>query len=154
MVKPASFSRRCKAAISNKVRWTEALRKEASIRRTKFLMTMSVSDYNSWMSNISKAARDFVYWRGKAFRSTWEVAFAKWLESNGVVYSYEPFRFKIDKRHSYTPDFLVAGKLFVEIKGWTSKVDFWKKVRRFLKKFPSIDFCVLDKKSMEALGCF
>lgn len=62
------------------------------------------------------------------FRSTWEFAFARWLDLNGVDWTYEPqaipVTYQIDDSvidGTYTPDFVVGDFVF-EVKGrWTKE---------------------------------
>lgn len=56
------------------------------------------------------------------FRSRWEANYARYLRHIKATYAYEPERFTIalpdGTTHGYTPDFLVNGTHYVEIKGW------------------------------------
>lgn len=56
------------------------------------------------------------FYKGILFKSSYEVAFAKWCDENNKSWSYEPQRFVL-KTLTYAPDFLVDGKWY-EIKGW------------------------------------
>ena len=58
-----------------------------------------------------------------SMRSTWEAAFACYLESISVPYLYEPKTFDFGNL-TYTPDFYLSGvDLWVEIKGFMRKDD-------------------------------
>lgn len=58
------------------------------------------------------------YYKGIAFKSTWEAIFAKWLDLNNYIWQYEPKRFLFDG-FSYLPDFFVKEfNSYVEIKGF------------------------------------
>ena len=70
-------------------------------------------------------------------RSTWEYIFAKWLDSHGISWLYECYRYKLPDNSIYKPDFFLLDafgniKQVVEIKGyWRSreyKVDLLKAV--------------------------
>jgi hypothetical protein len=59
--------------------------------------------------------------RHDGFRSSWELRFARWLDSLGVRWVYEPEAFELADGKHYTPDFMVrvpgrASPLWVEIK--------------------------------------
>lgn len=57
------------------------------------------------------------------FRSTWEKAFADYLNSNGLKWSYEPEAVRCDRLGTYTPDFYVhSWECFVEVKGWMTPI--------------------------------
>ena len=56
-------------------------------------------------------------------RSSWEVSFAEWLDSQGLHWDYEIHKFDCGELGMYIPDFyVVEWNLFVEIKGWQSDV--------------------------------
>lgn len=70
-------------------------------------------------------------------RSRWEVAYAKWLDTQGIDWLYEHCTFTMDA-FSYTPDFYVRGNgvepHFVEIKGYIDDV-YARKFERFVLHF-------------------
>ena len=55
------------------------------------------------------------------FRSSWELAFARWLDRIGTRWEYEPATVKLQDGRRYTPDFRVyppgVDCVWVEIKG-------------------------------------
>lgn len=59
---------------------------------------------------------------GHFCRSRWEANYARYLLHTGHSYAYEPARFVVrlddGSEHGYTPDFLVDGAHYVEVKGW------------------------------------
>lgn len=60
-----------------------------------------------------------IEYNGKIYDSSWEVAFVKYLENNGINYEYHPCSIEYSfngESHYYFPDFKIDGKL-VEIKG-------------------------------------
>ncbi len=152
-IKQASESRKRKISIANTKRWTLKLRKERSRQRKKFLASLTTVEYNKWIDNVMASKRKVIKWYGENFRSWWEVKFATWLKKNKIAYKYEPFRFMLGVRKSYTPDFYlpVAG-LFVEVKGDVNDQVFLRKLKIFTKKFSSLDFCILNKDSLRKLG--
>jgi hypothetical protein len=71
----------------------------------------------------------------EGFRSSWELRFARWLDSLGVRWVYEPDAFELNDGRHYTPDFLVrvpglASPVWVEIKalrrGTAEKFHAWR----------------------------
>lgn len=72
-------------------------------------------------SLLGASARKEHEYNGHRFRSGWEKDFARWLDSLGVKWVYEPEVFELDEGDRYIPDFLVSipgGQDFlVEIKG-------------------------------------
>jgi len=52
-----------------------------------------------------------------SFRSSWEVSFAKYLDSHNIPWVYEPKRIPLNNGHSYLPDFYLPDlDLYIEIK--------------------------------------
>jgi len=84
-------------------------------------------------------------------RSTWEVAYAKWLDKQGIEWQYEPNAFDLGKT-TYTPDFyLPKTDEWIEIKGYW-RDDAKKKFEIFKKKYNSMNIKLLMKKDLEKLG--
>lgn len=55
-------------------------------------------------------------------RSSWEVVFARWLDSHGEPWLYEPRVFMLAKATRYVPDFFLPQRdVWVEVKGFVSK---------------------------------
>lgn len=70
------------------------------------------------MAFMNKGRRGkHVYFGGVVFRSSYEARLARAFSSLGLMWEYEPVRFKWSDT-SYLPDFYLPGKnLFVEVKG-------------------------------------
>jgi hypothetical protein len=83
-------------------------------------------------------------------RSTWEAAYAKWLDKQGIQWQYEPKTFDLGKT-TYTPDFyLPETDTYVEIKGrWRD--DAKKKFKMFQKKYYSMNIILLKEKELRQL---
>lgn len=82
------------------------------------------------------------------FRSSWEAAFAHYLDLINVKYEYEPKRFKTS-HGSYLPDFLlIQYDKFIEIKGYwrTDALEKFEEVRK------QISIICLNKEKLEQLG--
>lgn len=92
------------------------------------------------------------------FRSTWEFAFARWLDLNGVSWKYEPqavpVSYQIDGHTyegTYTPDFVAEDFVF-EVKGrWTkeglAKFEAFKK-----QAADNLRVYLIDRDAMNKLG--
>lgn len=82
-------------------------------------------------------------------RSEYERHFARWLERSGLrwrcEWSYETLSFYLPHKtyRTYIPDFLIFGKVFIEVKGmWTFAGK--GKVKLFRKAFPHHPIFVID----------
>jgi len=88
-------------------------------------------------------------------RSSYEIAYAKWLDSNNIKWVYEPVAFKVDsngKQTTYRPDFyLPETDEYIEIKGWW-RDDAKEKFLEFRKKYPLINLAVLEKEQLIEMG--
>jgi hypothetical protein len=83
-------------------------------------------------------------------RSTWEVAYAKYLDKQGIKWLYEHKTFDLGKC-TYTPDFyLPESDTYVEIKGWW-RDDAKKKFKMFQKKYCSMNIILLMQKELKKL---
>lgn len=100
------------------------------------------------------------WYRGKQgkiwMRSSWEVAYAKWLDQQGTAWKYEPKFFSIGKGRwtgeTYTPDFyLLVEKKYVEVKGHLSPENA-RKMAAFRKGYPKVVVEMLGRKELLALG--
>lgn len=70
---------------------------------------------------------------GIIFRSSWEVDFAKFLDSYRLTWQYEPKTFRLSKKISYRPDFYIKEyDCWVEIKGYEKEID--KEKNRLFKE--------------------
>ena len=91
------------------------------------------------------------YYKNIWLRSSYEVAYAKYLDKNGIQWEYEPTSFDLGDC-TYAPDFyLPALDLYIEVKGyWRSDAKI--KFNRFLKKYPSKNIIVLDREALIEKG--
>lgn len=91
------------------------------------------------------------YYKGNYMRSSWEIAYAKYLDKQGIKWLYESKAFDLGNS-TYRPDFyLPKKKLWIEIKGWW-RDDAKKKFRKFKKKYPKIKIKILKRKQLITLG--
>ena len=86
-----------------------------------------------------------------AMRSSWEVAYAKFLDSHGWEWQYEPKAFDLGDS-TYTPDFyLPLMDAYVEIKGYLTRANKFK-IDRFRELYPNVGWKLLEKSGLESLG--
>jgi hypothetical protein len=84
------------------------------------------------------------------FRSTWEAAFAGWLDGEGFDWNYEtlafPVTYEIDgveKRGTYLPDF-ESGEMIFEVKGrWTKEGR--AKFDAFVEQYPKKSIMLIER---------
>lgn len=100
-------------------------------------------------------------WKGRTFiyngpngnmklRSSYELAYATWLDKEGIQWQYEP-KFKLSDGRIFSPDFKLGTGVIIEIKGyWTNKaIDKWT---MFCTDYPDIIKQVLMKSDLQELG--
>ena len=82
---------------------------------------------------------------GRWMRSSWEIAFAKFLNLHKISWSYEPRRFILKSGKQYTPDFYLPDfDLWIEIKGfWWPKAR--EKFNQFLTEHPNTKIVVIGE---------
>jgi len=91
------------------------------------------------------------YYRKIYMRSSWEIAYAKWLDKNGIEWQYESDTFDLGNT-TYTPDFyLPKDNKYIEIKGYWRE-DAKEKFKLFKKIYSNIKINVLDQKQFEKEG--
>jgi len=105
----------------------------------KYLKRNGVTPRAGWASYRVKVWTDR---RGREFRfkSSWELAYAQYLDDQGISWDYEAAKFPLPKSRCYTPDFWIMcdGEVvqLVEVKGWLDD----KQVNRMLEfaaRYPS-----------------
>ncbi len=86
---------------------------------------------------------------GHYCRSNWEANYARYLLWTGKNYQYEPKTFEIlmpnGEKGTYTPDFLVNGTEWQELKGWETRNEI-KKWELFQQQYPNEKFVFIDRK--------
>ncbi len=95
-----------------------------------------------------KKGRSFI------FKSTWEMAFAKYLDEHGATWDYETLRFPLKICRRYTPDFVVyedSGRWLAEIHGWLDERT-EQKLLEFRATYPEERLEILGPQEMVALG--
>jgi len=85
-------------------------------------------------------------------RSSYELAYAKYLDSINKDWLYESCRFDLDNT-SYAPDFyLIHDDRYIEVKGYMSP-EAQEKIDKTISKY-GINLEVLFLKNLKELGCF
>jgi len=89
------------------------------------------------------------------FKSSWEKAYAEYLDSRGIEWDYEPKTFSLLECKCYTPDFWVYNsdgtvKELVEIKGWLDRKGA-NRIREFRNEYPEFELTVLGPKELADL---
>ena len=98
------------------------------------------------------------YYQKTYMRSSYEIAYAKWLDKQKIKWNYEPQAFPIQynykgkkKEGTYRPDFyLPTLDLWIEIKGWW-RDDAKVKFKAFKRIYPGIEIKVLGKKELKSI---
>ncbi len=94
-------------------------------------------------------------YKGIFMRSSYEIAYAKYLDKNNIKWEYESKAFDLGNC-SYTPDFYLPEKnMYIEIKGWW-RGDAKMKFKKFRKIYSDINIEILNKvqlENMEVLKC-
>lgn len=85
------------------------------------------------------------------FRSSWELKYAKYLDSHNILWYYEIETFELSNEMTYTPDFfLIKENKFIEIKGFMRHKD-QEKINKFLEQY-LWDLEILRKDDLIKLG--
>ena len=84
-------------------------------------------------------------------RSSYEIAFAKWLDSRNLTWKYEPKRFYLKDR-TYAPDFFIKEwKVWIEIKGWFHERH-QETIKQFREYNSNENMLVLTKPLLKAMS--
>ena len=86
----------------------------------------------------------------KYFRSNWEANYARILNEQSVFWEYEAHTFDLSDGTSYTPDFKLSEKKFVEVKGWWDD-DSKHKIELFLKEYPDYELDLIGESEYYSL---
>jgi len=90
-------------------------------------------------------------YKGIWMRSSWEIAYAKYLDRQRIKWIYESKTFDLGET-TYTPDFYLPEQdLYIEIKGYWRE-DALKKFKIFKKLYKNIKLSILEKKELQKLG--
>jgi hypothetical protein len=87
-----------------------------------------------------------------SMRSTWEAAYAGWLDEQKIYWEYEPKTFILKDGSAYTPDFyLEQTDEWVEVKGWLTRHN-KKQIAAFLKIHPDKNLIIANRKYLTKKG--
>lgn len=93
----------------------------------------------------------FMCRRGRVFnfRSSWEAATARWLDTTRQVWDYEPQIIRLKNGDCYLPDFRLADGSFIEVKGYMDSRD-----RNRIRRARGLGYVikVFDERVMKRLG--
>jgi predicted nuclease of restriction endonuclease-like RecB superfamily len=112
------------------------------ISKTRIRLGLGKGKNNSMYGRVthSKGA----YYKGIFMRSSWEIAYARYLTKRHIKWQYEPKTFNLGEM-TYTPDFYLPRKnLYIEVKGWW-RTDAKKKFKLFKKLYPYVKIGVVRK---------
>jgi len=91
-----------------------------------------------------------VSYRGIAFRSTWEVRAAQYLDTKGIAWEYEKHRFDLGEC-TYLPDFyLPETQVFWEVKGWLDARS-QRKTQLFREQNPDTPLVLVTKSVLQLM---
>lgn len=87
-----------------------------------------------------------------SMRSTWEVAFAEYLNEQNIKWEYEPRTFILENGSAYTPDFhLTETNEWIEVKGWF-RDEHKEKLKTWQKEHPQEKLTLADRGYLQNLG--
>lgn len=121
-----------------------SVRKQMSLRRKKILQEHPEKVY----SNANGGKREDI--NNQYFRSNWEANYARILNEQSISWQYEPETFELSNGTTYTPDFKIGDKKFVEIKGWYDN-DSKEKISLFLKEYPQYELDLVGESEYYSL---
>jgi predicted nuclease of restriction endonuclease-like RecB superfamily len=105
------------------------------------------------MSNMKAPKRKFEYVKNDHifnFKSSYELAYAKYLDSKGIEWEYEPV-FTLSNGTNILPDFKLQDGSIVEIKGYF-RPDAKVKWNMFCSEFKQIKKSLLTKDDLKRLS--
>lgn len=122
------------------------LRRPSVIRKRVYCshacMAMRVADWSRGSKGRGNwGHRDDI---GHFVRSAWEANVARALRLLGIPYQFEPRTFRLPNGKAYRPDFLVAGRLWIEVKGRMREQDA-AKIAAFRAAYPEETLVVLGE---------
>jgi hypothetical protein len=151
--KPRTAEHRAKISAARKGRPWKARSPEVERERVRKIIAAQQGRVPTYTGKV-------FWYKGKngkiAMRSSWEVAYAKYLDNKKEEWKYEPRYFVLGKGKylgtSYTPDFhLLRKNKYVEIKGYLSRAN-KNKIARFHSLYPEVSWEILFKSDLIKLG--
>lgn len=102
------------------------------------------------INDDSKRITRFFSPYGSFLRSGYERTFRSWLKKVKLPFDYEPYSFSLESKKRYVPDFLVADRVFVEVKGlWNSEAK--AKFIAMNRQFYDLPIVVVDRGFLDML---
>jgi flagellar hook protein FlgE len=102
------------------------------------------------LCNATRRGAKIYTYKGIKMRSSWEVAYAKYLDKQCIEWQYEPKTFNLGKQCNYTPDFYLSDlDTYAEIKGYWHQ-NSKQKYLKFRRKFCNIK--LLNEQRLRKLG--
>jgi hypothetical protein len=93
--------------------------------------------------------------RFHTFKSSWELAYAEWLDEQGWGWEYEPAKLGLSECLCYTPDFgiYIDSQLltFIEVKGWVTD-DVRRRMDEFRRAYPTLPVVVVGPRELATMG--
>lgn len=116
--------------------------------KTELMRTAALIQLKKRRSNYLNGK--YVY-SGINFHSSWEVKFAKLLDSLGLHWEYEEYEYDLGELGVYIPDFFVVEwNMHIEVKGWKSEIGMTK-FAKFKEIYDSTALLV-DEPMMKHMG--
>ena len=126
--------------------WNKGLTKETDGRVKNYANKLK-GENNGGFGKVSQWKR--VKYNDVWMKSSWEVKYAKYLDSKNIKWEYEPRFFNLKELGNYFPDFyLPSYNKYIEIKGY-GKLE---KVNAFRKLYPNEVIEVLKRNDLIKLG--
>lgn len=131
----------------------EAIRKQAeSLREAWREGAFDERDYTGSPGNTWGGRTDThtVPETGHEVDSKWEVEIDRLFHTLGLDYEYEPRAFEFENGRSHTPDFIIDGRIAVEVKGFP--VTDWHKERAelFMAEYPEYTYMIIGTTEVPA----
>lgn len=95
--------------------------------------------------NVSGLKLQKVEETGHRVRSNWEKEIDLMLHKSDLDYEYEPKTFELPAEDTYTPDFIVEGKIIIEVKGWADERS-KNRAKHFMENFSEYHYVVVGNK--------
>ena len=100
-----------------RIPWNKGLTKKTDKRILKQAKTIRGKNNPIFRSVKKFGNYKSGYYNNYYMRSSWEIAYAKWLDKNKIEWKYESMAFNLGKEF-YIPDFyLIKENKYIEIKG-------------------------------------
>lgn len=152
--KPRTAEHRRQLALARlgKTPWNKGLTKDTnlSVLSTSEKQKGRIPDFDTYRTPY-EGPKGFIL-----MRSSWEVAYAKYLDREGRDWKFEPRVFVVGcglwTGETYTPDFYLPDEnKYVEIKGRMTEGNRLK-LERFRKIYANVNFEILKIKDLQSLG--